>query len=66
MSTAVHVVVFVEVYEVDEYFFAHAAREARRMPRRARPDSARRHRHVAGLQGLLTLWKNENGLIHIL
>jgi len=57
MSTAVHVVVFVEVYEVDEYLFAHATREARRMPRRARPDSGGRHRHVAGLQGLLTLWK---------
>lgn len=57
VSTAVDVVVFVEVYEVDEYLFAHAAHEARRMPCRNGSHSARRDRHVAGLQDFLTLEK---------
>jgi len=49
VPTAVDVAVFVEIYEVDQYLFAYAAREARRMPRRAGAHSAGRHRHVAGL-----------------
>jgi len=66
MSTTVNVVVFVEIYEVDEYFFAHTARETRWMPSRTRPNSARRYRHIARLKGLLTLCKNNNGLIYII
>lgn len=55
VSTAVDVVVFAEIDEVDQHLLAHVARETRRMPRRAGADSARRHRHVAGLQRFLTL-----------
>jgi hypothetical protein len=63
VPTAVDVVVFVEVYEVDEYLFAHAAHEARGMPRRHGSHSARRHRHVAGLQDFLTLEKKKRALV---
>lgn len=59
VSTAIDVVVFVEIYEVDQYLLTYAARETRRMPRRTGTDSARRHRHVAGLQRFLTLIKNQ-------
>lgn len=59
VPTAVDVVVFIKVYEVDEYFFANATHETRRMPRRAGTHAARCHRHVPGLYDFLTL---KNGL----
>lgn len=64
VSTAVDVVVFVKVYEVNEYLLADAAHEARRMPRRTGTHTARCHCHVAGLYDFLTLKKEKNNGSH--
>ena len=55
VTSAVDVLVFVEVDEIDEQLLAHCTHEASRMPAHAVPRSLRVHRHLAALQEVIAL-----------
>ena len=59
VTSAVDVLVFVEVDEIDEKLLAHCAYEAGRMPAHTVPRSLRVHRHLAALQEVIALVARE-------